>query len=220
MISRANLEIRSATGMTNSADQNADNYCIPSWYNIRAGNAFFDDTALTDEWQREVYLYARDVMKTENLRMVCDLGCGSGFKLIKYLGEFDSVGIDLEPTVSFLRNKYPDRVWRVADPDAADVAPSDMVICSDVIEHVLDPNQIVRFIKRLTIKYAIISTPDRNLIYPAGSPFLRGPPRNECHVREWSFDEFAKYMSQEFEILDHRISNAPQGTQVALCISR
>lgn len=205
---------------TNADNADTDNYFLPSGYSIRAENAFFDDTKLKDEWQREVYLYASNVMKVEGLKTVCDLGCGSGFKLIEYLGDFDTIGIDLEPTVAFLRTHYPNRVWKEADLEATDVAPADVVICADVIEHVLDPDKMVRFIKRLAKKYAVISTPDRNLVYPDGSSFLRGPPRNECHVREWSFDEFARYLSQEFTIIDHHVSNALQGTQLALCVPR
>lgn len=208
------------TEVTDTPGTGADNYCIPSWYRVRAENAFFDDTALKDEWQREVYLYARDVMRAEKLRTVYDVGCGSGFKLVTYLGDFNSVGFDLEPTVSFLRKAYPDRVWRMADLQATDIPPADVVICSDVIEHVPDPNQMVQFIKRVTTKFAIISTPDRNLVYPPGSPFHWGPPGNACHVREWSFDEFAKYLSREFKIIDHRITNVPEGTQMALCVPR
>jgi SAM-dependent methyltransferase len=199
---------------------NADNYCIPPLYRTRRENAYYDDTALKDEWQLEVYLYARDLMQTKKLLTAYDIGCGSGFKLIKYLANFDFVGFDLAPTVSFLRTQYPERVWKVADLQATDVAPADLIICSDVIEHVPDPNEMVHFIKRIAAKYAIFSTPDRNLIYPFGSPYSSGPPRNLCHVREWTFDEFAKYLSQEFRIIDHRITNRSQGTQLALCIPK
>jgi SAM-dependent methyltransferase len=205
---------------TDISGASADDYCIPAWYRSRPDNAYFDDTALKDEWQREVYLYARDLMQTKKLLTAYDIGCGSGFKLIKYLGDFDCVGFDLEPTVSFLRANYPDHTWKVADLQATDVPPADLIICSDVIEHVPDPNQIVHFIKRVAAKYAIISTPDRNLVYPPGSPYLGGPPRNLCHVREWTFDEFARYLSRELRIVDHRITNRSQGTQLALCVSK
>ena len=52
---------------TDVSGVNADDYCIPAWYRSRPENAYFDDTALKDEWQREIYLYARDVMQTKKL---------------------------------------------------------------------------------------------------------------------------------------------------------
>ena len=51
---------------TDISGANADNYCIPAWYRTRPENAYFDDTAFKDEWQREVYLYARDLMQTKS----------------------------------------------------------------------------------------------------------------------------------------------------------
>ena len=41
---------------------------------------------------------------------VIDIGCGSGWKLVNYLSrEFQTIGIETEPAISFLRDKYPDQ---------------------------------------------------------------------------------------------------------------
>lgn len=40
-----------------------------------------------------------------------DVGCGSGWKLVKYLSEeFHTIGIETEPALSFLRKTYPEQV--------------------------------------------------------------------------------------------------------------
>ena len=47
-------------------------------------------------------------MEMHRFSTVYDIGCGSGFKLIKYLGHYETVGFDVEPTVSFLAGaEYP-----------------------------------------------------------------------------------------------------------------
>jgi hypothetical protein len=50
-------------------------------------------------------------MELEGLSTVYDVGCGSGYKLMNYLGKFKAVGFDLPKTVKFLNEKYPDRRW-------------------------------------------------------------------------------------------------------------
>ena len=43
-----------------------------------------------------------------------------------------------------------------------------------------------------------------------------GPPINPAHLREWTFKEFRQYVSQHFDIVDHRITNAAQWTQMII----
>ena len=50
-------------------------------------------------------------MKKFRLNKVIDIGCGTGFKLIKYLGEFDTIGYETEPSIDFLKKTYPNRKW-------------------------------------------------------------------------------------------------------------
>jgi SAM-dependent methyltransferase len=191
-------------------------YCIAPGYGHRSCECFFDDTSNTDAWQKEVYQYAAHIMELEGLSTVYDVGCGSAYKLINYLGKFKTVGFDLPKTVKFLNRKYPDRSWFEIDFCGQNMPEADLVICADVIEHVLDPDQLLARIAAVAGKYIILSTPDRNLLYPLSSPFYHGPPRKTCHIREWAFVEFERYISRTFNILDHRISNRRQATQMML----
>jgi len=193
-------------------------YSIVPGYRHRAEASYFDDTANTDEWQKEVYFYAQCVMREKNLQSIYDVGCGSGFKLITYLGEFATVGFDVPETVEFLSARYPSREWRAANFEDRDITPApDMVVCSDVIEHVPDPDKLIEFILGLRAQYVVLSTPDRNLLYGPGSPWRFGPPSNHAHLREWSFEEFGTYITRRFTILDHLITNREQATQMIFC---
>jgi SAM-dependent methyltransferase len=155
-------------------------------------------------------------MELEGLSTVYDVGCGSAYKLINYLGKFKTVGFDLPKTVKFLNERYPDRSWFEIDFCGQNMPEADLVICADVIEHVLDPDQLLARVAAVAGKYIILSTPDRNLLYSLSSPFRHGPPRNPWHIREWAFVEFERYISRTFNILDHRISNRGQATQMML----
>lgn len=66
----------------------------------------------------------------------------------------------------------------------------DFVICTDVIEHVLEPFRLLSEIKRVMKKdgYAIISTPIR----------LTNKPLDRMHITEWYPEEFKHMISQVF----------------------
>lgn len=190
-------------------------YCIRGAYKHRAEYCYFDDTELTDEWQREVYQRTAKLMKDERLSSICDVGCGSGYKFVNYLGEYDTLGLDVPETVGFLKEKYPARKWDVSDlDDTSGAAKVDVVISADVVEHVLNPDQLLRFIASKARKWVILSTPDRDLVYDKYSPCRLGPPRNPSHMREWSFNEFRNFVSRYFGVVEHVISNRGQATQM------
>ncbi len=192
-------------------------YSIVSGYRHRSEALYFDDTCLADQWQREVYEFAAELMAVRSLGRVYDVGCGSGFKLVKYLGDYETVGFDVEPTVRFLMEEYPDRSWAECQLSDRSLAPADLVICADVIEHVVNPDELLEFIKHIASSLVVISTPDRSLFYGNSSPHLYGPPLNPHHIREWNFSEFHRYIGEHFSIINHVISNYSQGTQMILC---
>jgi SAM-dependent methyltransferase len=223
MLEFATWAITGAVGRTANAIYGATHagsprrYCIAAGYRHRDEPHFFDDTGNTENWQREVYQYAQNLLAGRGLRRVYDVGCGSGYKLVRYLGDFDTVGFDLPATVAFLREKYPERRWEVGD-FAASVEAPDLAVCSDVIEHLPDPDALMTFLTRMKAPHVILSTPTRRLLYRRSSSFQFGPPANPSHCREWNFDEFAEYVSAYFTIVDHRITNREQGTQMIYCV--
>ncbi|WP_374328365.1 methyltransferase domain-containing protein [Azonexus sp.] len=192
-------------------------FYIKPGYRCRGEYNHYDDMEEEDKWQLEVYLHAYSLMKKHELKSVVDYGCGSGFKLIKYLGEFETTGYELLDNVNKLRDKYPDRNWCPSSFSENVFFSTDLVICSDVVEHLVDPNQLMFFLERQDFKYLVLSTPDRNLV--RGFEDM-GPPANLAHVREWSYIEFRRYVSDWFDIVDHRITNIGQGTQMIVCTKR
>lgn len=206
--------IAKAAACTRANRGEPSRYGIFAGYVHRAEPCYFDDTGFADEWQREVYAFAAALMARECLASVADVGCGSGYKLVNYLGNYDTTGYDVEKTVAFLKAKYPERTWCSVPFSERGLPSPDLVVCSDVIEHVPDPDALLDFIIGLAPRYVVLSTPDRDCLYRPGSRHHFGPPTNPTHLREWSFAELRAYIGGKLDVLEHRITNRAQGTQM------
>ena len=68
-------------------------------------------------------------------------------------------------------------------------------MCINVIEHLLNPDSLMNYLKKYTNEYIIVSTPERK-------PESKGPPPNIHHIREWERHEFEEYISKFFEIVE------------------
>lgn len=180
------------------------NFCIRLDYISRNKIKYQDTSTRTDEYQNDVYKYAHEIAFKYNLINIADIGCGSGYKLLKYFDNFKTIGFDLKLTVDLLNQKYPDRIWKVSNFEES-VGVFDMVICADVIEHVLNPNDLLSWIKSMQAQHIIISTPERDSLVRKGKRTLLGPPENNLHIREWNFKEFKKYVGSYFNIIEHKI---------------
>jgi SAM-dependent methyltransferase len=197
-------------------------YDIAPGYCHRAAAAYFDDTANADGWQKEVYEAARNIMKKNDLRTIYDIGCGSAYKLVHILGEYDTTGIDVPATIDVVKAHYPDRKWITASFDDTSLPKADLVICSDVIEHVDDPDALMRFILNCAKDWIVISTPDRDLVYRPRliNKYYWGPPINPTHIREWTMPEFRRYVERFVRIERHEITNHEQATQMIVARSK
>jgi hypothetical protein len=191
-----------------------------------------NDVGYTDEGQKEVYLFCREFMKNKNLKTVIDVGCGSAFKLTTILGDFNTIGIETEPCYSHLRQTYPQLKWLLSGEKEKsfkfydELNNPDVVVCSDVIEHILNPDSLVDYLLSLNSKYYIISTPCREILcnHPKFSGFYKkswnGPPLNSCHVREWTMEEFKKYISKKFCIISSMYGEAQIECQYHLLVAK
>ena len=175
-----------------------DKYGIATAYLPNKKVVPFDDRANTDFFQNEVYQTARRFLRENGLSGVLDVGCGSGYKLIKYFADEETLGLELPETLAFLQEKFPDRAWALSDFVSPPQEKFGLTICSDVIEHLLDPDALLDFFARIDCEYFLLSTPERGRL---GLP-ARFRPRSRWHVREWTQEEFINYLSQHFEVIE------------------
>ncbi len=178
-----------------------NNFCIKEGYLSQTKWHHHDDTEHhNDDHQHKVYESARAILDNFNFNRVLDIGCGSGFKLVKYFKDCEFVGLEIEPTLTWLRDKYPEHKWLESDFETK--LPSfDIIICSDVVEHLTNPDELMNFINNIDFKFLVISTPERDAIQIYQKGFMwDGPPLNLSHCREWSYEEFNEYVSKFFDV--------------------
>lgn len=190
-----------------------NDYCIKN-YVSNINPKHHNDITYKDEGQKEVYLYAKKFMINNNLKKIIDVGCGSGYKLATYLNEFDTIGIETEPCYSYIKNTYPHLKWYKSGEEEKsfiiydELKEPDVIICCDVIEHIVNPDVLLDYLISFNAKYYIISTPCRYVLcnHPKFKEYYQhsfnGIPINECHVREWTMDEFKEYLSIKFDIIE------------------
>lgn len=126
---------------------------------------------------------------------------GNGAKLIAATAR-DKVGIDSSAKISFCREHYQDAAeWRECDLGSeipmelhAEMGPGDVVVCSNVIEHLPDPRPLLDLLHSAFKSGALVitSTPERNMV--RGRDHL-GPPPTATRVREWSLPEYKALLS-------------------------
>ena len=144
-------------------------------------------------------------------KTVVDAGTGAGYKLVEILGQYDTYGIDVEPVLSAVRERWPSRHWIDGKTlSYEDIVPQlppkvDLLICSDVIEHVRYPDVLLKFLMRIPFKRLLLSTPDRAVLRSMpdyGESAWKGPPLNLAHYREWSTAEFIAYLQSHSLVIE------------------
>lgn len=160
-------------------------------------------------YQFPVYRYCMEIIHKKGVKSLTDIGCGFGTKLAlinNRFPEIEIVGIDQESAIAECQKRFDFGNWYSDDLECPKVdfhrIKADLVVCSDVIEHVTDPDAVLRYLIR-SVKsdgMIVISTPDRESMYRTAMV----SPRNPDHVREWSYGEFAEYLrSRGFYIHEH-----------------
>ncbi|TVT55321.1 class I SAM-dependent methyltransferase [Amycolatopsis rhizosphaerae] len=162
-----------------------------------------DDSGIT--WQPDVYPAALALARKHDRTMIIDLGCGRAGKLAALREQnpsLDIIGVDFGPNIDWCREHLRGGRWLDADLESATTLPlvpeviaRSVVVCSDVLEHLIDPRPAMRLICWLLdhgAAGAVLSTPARDK--RAGADHL-GPPFNPSHVREWTQGEFRAFVA-------------------------
>lgn len=196
-----------------------DTYYIKKGYKINEINITNDKVSDTNYWNKQrnlaaevyqfpVYKFLSNYIKKNEIIKVIDIGCGVGRKLTYVHKENPTVsiiGIDQEDPINYCKNTYNFGEWYSDDfenSQLADDIKSKLIISSDVIEHIVNPNLLLDYIKTKLASdgVVILSTPERDSF--RGTDCNYSP--NKHHIREWNYEEFEKYLeSNGFEIIEH-----------------
>lgn len=197
----------------------SDRYFIKKGYQVNIINRTLDssDSTYWSEWrikashyyQYHVYALAKRLIRERKLNNVLDIGCGVATKLMELIYPVccDVVGVDQPYAIEICKKKYGNGKFYSDNLEAPNLKLNrifDLIICSDVIEHLLDPDKLLKYIKNLSHYNSLIifSTPERDLLRGSGCMASCKPE----HIREWNQKEFLKYLqSRGFEIILSKI---------------
>lgn len=206
--------------MSLDVDSKAKTYFIKPGYRINdaaltnevvSGQNYWNDERLKRSltYQYPVYMTAREFIRKGGIARVIDVGCGVATKLgalHRAFPEVEFVGIDQPSTIEFCQAHHRFGRWLADDLEHPDGRLSeltgDLVICSDVIEHMSDPDVLLRYLKGRVRPGGMIllSTPERDAL--RGRSCCSSP--NAYHVREWNRQELSAYLrSAGFSIVQH-----------------
>jgi predicted TPR repeat methyltransferase len=176
---------------------------------IATAAATFDyDTAWDDKWDdmkkygpmsRHVRRVIKKLAGRLSFQTVMDVGCGQGSLLLELMADFSGItphGTDVSASaVELARRKVPEGEFHVMDLVTEHVdGKYDLVVCSEVVEHIEDDVSAMRNLHAMTKGHLIITTVQgRMRRFEAGEV---------GHVRNYARNELAeKLRSVGFEIV-------------------
>lgn len=156
-----------------------------------------DNVALDKENSRRAKLLKR--YAKEGSRIV-DYGCGSG-EFVNYVGhDYDIYGCDLSPgAVEVAKRRFPNHrdCFFLPDEFYEKNEKFDAFCLWDVIEHIENPDQLIRSLRKMLVNNGIIilSTPDIGALFAKITkshwPFMT-PPDHLCFFSKRSIQYFAR----------------------------
>jgi SAM-dependent methyltransferase len=175
----------------------------PGYRSREQANYFVDDAGSSDGrvHQPDVYPFAAHLARGLGVSWLVDVGCGRAEKSWAYCDELKIAGIDTGENISYCRRQFPTGFWSDVDferpgrlPLSNELLRDSVVVCSDVIEHLVDPRPLLSELARVRESAAmiVVSTPERDLVRGLEDP---GPPPNPFHVREWSLPELVSLLT-------------------------
>lgn len=144
-----------------------------------------------------------------NPTSILDVGCGEGFTLERLrqegIGE-RLEGVDyLDRAIELGQKEHPELTLKQGSIFDLKYKNNsfDLVICSEVLEHIENPEKGLKELARVTKKYALLSVPNEPLFM--GGNLLRGKNLSRFgndieHINHWTFWQFRKFVEREFTV--------------------
>ncbi len=145
----------------------------------------------------------RSLEQGEKLTL-CDCGCGEGFidrALLDAFPHLTITGYDIdEKALSFAKSLNPEVQYFKGDILTSEFEEKyDIVLCTEVLEHLQDPDQAIRVLQNVAIQACIITVPHEPFFCLGNFLSLKNVSRfgnPEDHINHWTTASFQKYMKK------------------------
>lgn len=147
-----------------------------------------------------------EMLEDSQPNSLLDAGCGEGFvvdRIARRMPDLRIAGVDLsDEAVAFARAHFGSRaqfrkgsVYKLPFSDKS----FDTVLCSEVLEHLDDPNRAVEELKRVARNYVLITVPHEPYFQWLNSlgRWLRINP-DAGHVNFWTTRTFEEFIGSHF----------------------
>lgn len=140
---------------------------------------------------------------------ILEMGCGEGFLLSSIKKRFPSIPLlgedNLETALTAGRTLWPDLDLRPGDIYQIDQPDHywDVVIASEVLEHLDRPEAALQEMKRVAKRYLLLSVPHEPLFRLsnfARGRHLRRFGNHPEHINLWSRDGFTKFVGRQAQV--------------------
>ncbi|MAM33766.1 MAG: hypothetical protein CMH28_01685 [Micavibrio sp.] len=200
--------------------QTKETYGLPADYEPNETLETMDAVSGKDYWdanrtrqaflyQYYVYVYAAELAEKRDIKTIMDVGCGPAPKLRLVHNKNPKahiIGVDQPSAIEYCQSTYNYGTWVVDDfenpKEDMDLPKADLIISSDVIEHLMNPDKLLDYARLKLADDGVIlfSTPDRARMTHEDQK----TPDNPHHIREWTYRELEDYfVSRGFEVVEH-----------------
>jgi SAM-dependent methyltransferase len=149
-------------------------------------------------FHRHLRRIIKDMIRALKFESVLDVGCGQGSFLAELKSNFPHIvpnGVDISSSaLTLARQRLPDgKFWALDISEKSLDEKCDLVVCSEVLEHIPDDVSAIQNLRKMTKNYLLVSTPQGR---------MRQFERQIGHVRNYSRGELVtKLESSGFAIL-------------------
>lgn len=150
---------------------------------------------------------SKAISPLEGVNSIIDIGCGEGF-IVNCLNRTDITGVDISKrALSIAKQKNPGCNFCTGSVYNLSFKKSsfDLVIATEVLEHLESPDKALQEIKRISKGYCVFSVP--NEPYFRTMNFFRGKNLKRLgndieHLQNWSSGEFVKLVGRHFNVVE------------------
>lgn len=153
----------------------------------------WDDMKKYGPFSRHLRRIIKQIIRPLEFQSVLDIGCGQGSLLQELQIEFPGIipyGIDISGSaVELARGRVSGGWFRVMDITKESLGEKcDLVVCSEVLEHISDDVTVLQNLRKMTRKYLLISAPQGR---------MRGFEKQYGHVRNYAHGELVKKIEKQ-----------------------